>query len=55
MMLIFLLQRLAEKTTWYGLTALLTAAGITVAPDVANAVTATGVSIAGLIGILTKD
>ena len=55
MMMLFLLERLQERTTWLGLTAFATAGGINLAPEVANLVITTGMSIAGLIGVITKD
>ena len=53
-MLSFLLARLAERTTWLGLTAFISASGVAIAPELASAVTAAGVGLAGLIGVITK-
>lgn len=50
----YLLQRAKEPSSWRGAVLLATAAGVNIAPELANAVIGTGISIAGLIGVLTK-
>lgn len=51
----YLLDRLREPSTWRGLTLLLTAIGVPLAPGVADAVIAAGLAVAGLIGALSPD
>ena len=54
-MKVWLLARLVEPTTWIGLTTILTAAGIALAPELTEAITTAGVSIGGLLAILLKE
>lgn len=51
----YLINRLKEASTWRGLAMLLTALGLHIAPDMQEAVIATGVSVAGLIGVMFPD
>ena len=51
----YILERMKEPSTWRGLTLLLTALGIPLAPGVSDAIIAAGLGIAGLIGALTPD
>ena len=51
----WLLERLQEKTTWYGLTAIVTSAGVSLDPNISKEVISTGVAIAGLISVVTKE
>lgn len=50
-----LLNRFKQESTWRGLIAILTSFGITVSPELANGIIATGVAVIGLINILKKD
>lgn len=50
----FLADRLRERSTWMGLTALASAFGLAITPEAAEAIIAVGSGVAGLIGILTK-
>lgn len=54
-MLDYILDRLQEPSTWRGIVLLLTALGVSFSPDAQEAIISVGLSIAGLIGILTKD
>lgn len=54
-MLKFILDRLKERSTWLGLTAIATAAGIALDPEQLEAIAVAGVAIAGLIASFTKD
>jgi hypothetical protein len=54
-MIDFILTRLKEASTWRGLVALLTAAGIGLSPEQGEAITATGLAVIGLIGVFVKD
>lgn len=51
----YIKDRAKEKTTWYGLTAILTAFGVALTPMQVEAVIAAGTALAGAIGIFTKE
>lgn len=54
-MLNFIYTRLSEPSTWRGLTALATAAGIALTPEQSAAVTAVGLAVIGVIGAFFPD
>ena len=51
----YMLERMREPSTWRGLTLLLTALGVPLAPGVADAIIALGLGVAGLIGAVMPD
>jgi hypothetical protein len=51
----YILNRAKEPSTWRGLVLLLTAIGIPVAPQMADAIITLGLAIAGLVGVATPD
>lgn len=51
----FALARLSERSTWTGMIAIATAAGMAIAPDLAEQVATAGAAIAGVVLLLTKD
>lgn len=51
----YLLERLGEASTWRGIVALLTAAGIVFDPEQIEGIVATGLAVVGLIGAFTGD
>ena len=51
----YVLDRLQEPSTWRGITLLLTAFGIPMAPGMAEAIVSVGLSVTGVIGVVTKD
>jgi uncharacterized membrane protein len=51
----YLIERLKEASTWRGLTALLTAVGVTLSPEQTNAIVGAGLALIGLLGVFTKD
>ena len=51
----YFLDRAKEPSTWRGLIMLLTAIGIPIAPDMANAIITAGLALAGVIGVATPD
>ena len=53
-MLKFITDRAKERSTWLGLTGLLTAVGIGLEPSQVEAIAVAGVAIAGLIATFTK-
>ena len=54
-MLQFILERGKEASTWRGLVAIVTAAGVTLSPELAEAIIALGLAVIGLIGVITAD
>lgn len=54
-MFLYLIDRLSEASTWRGLIAFATAAGIVVSPDQAEAIIAAGLAFIGVLGAFTKD
>lgn len=51
----YILDRAREPSTWRGALLLLTALGVPVAPELANAIISVGLALAGLIGVVTPD
>lgn len=51
----YVLNRLAERSTWQGLVALLGAFGIAVRPDLTEAVITFGLAAAGLVNVLWPE
>lgn len=49
----YILARAKEPSSWRGLIYLITAAGIPIAPAMADSIIAVGMALAGLIGALT--
>jgi hypothetical protein len=54
-MLQFILERGKEASTWRGLVALVTAVGVTISPELAEAVIALGLAVIGVLGVVTTD
>ena len=54
-MLQFILERGKEASTWRGLVAIVTAAGISLSPELAEAIVALGLAVIGIFGVFTKD
>lgn len=51
----WILARLSEPSTWRGLVWLLTAFGVSLRPEVWQQITAVGMAVAGLIGMITRE
>jgi len=51
----FILNRGKEASTWRGIVALLTAAGVALSPAQGEAVVALGLAVIGAIGVFTAD
>ena len=51
----YILERAKEPSSWRGLFLLLTAIGIPVAPQLADAIITVGLALAGLVGVATPD
>ena len=54
-MLDFIMKRGLEASTWRGILALVTAAGIAVSPEQTEAIVAFGLALIGAMGVFTKD
>lgn len=54
-MLQFILERGKEASTWRGLVAIVTAAGVSLSPELAEAIVALGLAVIGILGVFTKD
>lgn len=55
MTLDWILERLAEASTWRGITAILTGLGIALSPELAAQITAAGLGLIGLINVFRKE
>jgi hypothetical protein len=51
----YVLARLSEGSTWRGIFLLLTAAGVTLRPELQAAITAVGLSLTGLVGVVVPE
>ena len=51
----YLIARAKEPSTWRGIILVLTAAGVPIAPAMAESIISVGLAIAGLIGAVTPD
>lgn len=51
----FLLTRGKEASTWRGIVAILTAAGVAISPEQGDAIVALGLAVIGVIGVFTAD
>lgn len=54
-MLDYIKARLAEPSTWRGIVALITAAGVQLSPDQVAAIVALGLAIMGAVGAFLPD
>lgn len=51
----FIAARLSEPSTFRGIFLLLTAAGVTLRPELQAAITAVGLALTGLVGVVVPD
>jgi len=51
----WLIDRLKERSTWVGIAAALTAAGVAIEPALSEAIITAGVALAGVAAVVTKD
>lgn len=51
----YLIARLGEASTWRGLIAFATAAGLVVSPELSAAIIAAGLAVMGVVGVFTRD
>lgn len=51
----YIIARLKEASTWRGIIGLLTAAGVTISPEMIEQIVAAGLAVMGIIGMVFKD
>jgi len=51
----YIIARLKEASTWRGIIGLLTAAGISVSPEMLDRIVAAGMALMGVVGMFFKD
>ena len=54
-MVAYIIDRLKEASTWRGIIAFLTAAGLAISPELGEKIIAVGLAIIGVIGMVFKD
>ena len=55
MLKVYVVNRAKEASTWRGVVMLLTAVGLKITPEMADAIISVGIAVAGLVGILLPD
>lgn len=50
-----ILNYLSQESTWLGLTAILTAVGITLSPELTTQIAAVGLAVVGLIKVIINE
>ena len=51
----YLIERLKEKSTWRGMVAIATALGVTVSPELTEAIIAIGLALIGVINVVRAE
>ncbi len=51
----YVIARLKEASTWRGIIGLLTAAGISVSPEMLDKIVSAGMALMGVVGMFFKD
>ena len=51
----YVVNRAKEASTWRGVIMLLTAVGLKITPEMADAIISVGIAVAGLVGMLLPD
>lgn len=51
----YILERLKEPNSWRGLVWIITAAGFVLEPEQREAIVTAGMTLAGILGVITKD
>ena len=49
------IERAKERSTWIGATALITGLGVSVSPELKEAIISLGIAVAGFVAVVTKD
>ena len=52
---VWFIERAKEKSTWYGIIALVSAAGVVVTPELKESIAVAGVALSAVIAAITKD
>ena len=55
MLKLYVVNRAKEASTWRGVIMLLTAVGLKITPEMADAIISVGIAVAGLLGMLLPD
>lgn len=55
MLKLYVVNRAKEASTWRGVVMLLTAVGLKITPEMADAIISVGIAVAGLVGMLLPD
>ena len=55
MLKLYVVNRAKEASTWRGVVMLLTAVGLKITPEMADAIISFGIAVAGLVGMLLPD
>lgn len=55
MLKLYVVNRAKEASTWRGVIMLLTAVGMKITPEMADAIISVGIAVAGLVGMLLPD
>ena len=55
MLKLYVVDRAKEASTWRGVIMLLTAVGLNISPEMADAIISVGIAVAGLLGMLLPD
>lgn len=50
----YLIDRMREPSTWRGLVLLATALGVSISPEMGEAIVSAGLSVAGIIAVATR-
>jgi len=51
----YIKSRFSEASTWRGIIAIITAAGVNISPELQNSIVALGLAVMGLIGVVIPD
>ena len=55
MLKLYVVNRAKEASTWRGVIMLLTAVGLNISPEMADAIISVGIAVAGAVGVLFPD
>lgn len=55
MLKLYVVNRAKEASTWRGVIMLLTAVGLKITPEMADAIISVGIAVAGAVGVLFPD
>ena len=55
MLKLYVVNRAKEASTWRGVVMLMTAVGLNISPEMADAIIGVGIAVAGAVGVLFPD